>query len=103
MVHELPAVTPRRVFCVYEHRYQSRAVAEDVVRGRFPIQGVTLDLGVEPDWRTATLPPDKEWRLEWNKFYYGLDLAAAASDSGDITFARAWQQLGMSWNAAAPV
>ena len=96
--------SPRRVFCVYEHRYQDRSIADGVVRGRFTIQGQTLDLGVEPDWRgDAALPADKEWRLEWSKFYYGLDLAAAAADSGDPTFARAWQHLVSSWIAQMPI
>ena len=67
MVRDVAAIAPRRVFCVYEHRYQRRAVADEVVRGRFAIQGTTLQLGVEPDWRSASLPPDREWRLEWDE------------------------------------
>ena len=103
MVRDVAAIAPRRVFCVYEHRYQRRAVADEVVRGRFAIQGTTLQLGVEPDWRSASLPPDREWRLEWSKFYYGLDLAAAACETGDAVFARVWQQLVLSWIAQAPI
>ena len=60
---------PRRVFCVFEHKYRSRAVADEIVSGRFPIQGRTIELGAEPDWIGAMLPADREWRLEWSKFY----------------------------------
>src|SRR4029450_5602857 len=77
--------------------YERRTVADAVVQGRFPIQGTTLDLGVEPRWLGAALPADKEWRLEWSKFYYGLDLAAAGSETGRVIYARVWQQLVLSW------
>jgi len=59
-VHESVVPAPRRVFCVYEHKYQRRSVADAVVLGRFPIQGVTPDLGSTPDWLGAALPADKE-------------------------------------------
>jgi heparinase II/III-like protein len=94
---------PRRLFCVYEHRYRSREIAEDVARGLFPIQGVTLDLGQEPDWLAAPLPEDPEWRLEWSKFYYGLDLATAAEETGDARFLHAWQRLVRSWIVQVPI
>jgi uncharacterized heparinase superfamily protein len=94
---------PRRVFCVFEHKYRSRAVADEVVSGRFPIQGRTIELGVEPDWIGALLPADCEWRLEWSKFYYGLDLAAAAEQTGDRKYAVAWQRLVDSWIAQVPI
>jgi hypothetical protein len=103
MVPDLVHASPRRVFCVYEHRHRNRDVADAVVRGRFPIQGVTLDLGLEPDWLGAPLPPDREWRLEWSKFYYGLDLAAAAEQSGDAKYSRAWRRLVRSWIAQVAV
>jgi hypothetical protein len=103
MEREIVAHAPRPVFCVYEHRYRDRAIAEAVIHGRFPIQGVTLELGIEPDWLGAALPADKEWRLEWSKFYYGLNLAAAAEDTRDVAFARAWQQLVLSWIAQVPI
>jgi hypothetical protein len=98
----LSAAAPRRVFCVCEHEYQSRAVADAVVAGRFPIQGITVPLGIEPDWLGAALPRDREWRLEWSKFYYGLDLAAAAEQTGSRTYLTAWQRLVTSWIAQVP-
>jgi len=101
-VHESVVPAPRRVFCVYEHKYQRRSVADAVVLGRFPIQGVTPDLGSTPDWLGAALPADKEWRLEWTKFYYGLDLAAAAEENGSTAYLRAWQRLVVSWIAQVP-
>ena len=93
---------PRRVFCVLDHKYRRRAVADAVAVGRFPIQGTTLDLGLAPDWLGAALPIDREWRLEWIKFYYGLDLAAAAEETGSAMYAQAWQQLVLSWIAQVP-
>ncbi|HKB14200.1 MAG TPA: alginate lyase family protein, partial [Vicinamibacterales bacterium] len=94
---------PRQVFCVYEHHYASRATADAAVAGRFVIQGMTLDLGTEPDWIGAPLPADKEWGLEWVKFYYGLDLATAAEQTGDPAYAAAWQRLVRSWIAQVPI
>ena len=45
---------------------------------RFTFAGETRELGLEPDWLdTPTLPDDEEWRIDWVKFYYGLDLADA--------------------------
>ena len=48
--------------------------------GRFTCAGETRELGTEPDWLGADLPADEEWRIEWVKFYYGLDLAHAYRD-----------------------
>jgi len=96
-------LAPRRLFCVYEHRYRDRHVADAVANGRFPIQGQTLDLGVEPDWMGAALPPDREWRLEWSKFYYGLNLAQAFEETGDLRYCRAWIALVRSWIAQVPI
>jgi heparinase II/III-like protein len=103
MASEVTVAAPRRVFCVSEHRYRSRPIADEVVKGRFLIQGRKLDLGVEPDWLGASLPGDREWRLEWSKFYYGLDLAAAAEETRDARYAHAWQRLVLSWIAQVPV
>ena len=103
MCKTLSAAAPRRVYCVGEHEYQSRAVADAVAAGRFPIQGITVPLGIEPDWLGAALPRDREWRLEWGKFYYGLDLAAAAEQTGSRTYLTAWQRLVTSWIAQAPI
>jgi hypothetical protein len=94
---------PRRVFCVYEHKYRRRSIADAVAAGHFPIQGQTLDLGLTPDWLGATLPADREWRLEWTKFYFGLDLAAAAEETGSAAYAQAWQRLVTSWIAQVRV
>src|SRR4029079_3339201 len=46
---------------------------------------------------------DREWRLEWSKFYYGLDLAAAAEQTGSRIYLTAWQRLVTSWIAQVPV
>jgi hypothetical protein len=95
-------IRPRPVFCVVAHAYRDLAVAGAVCAGRFTHAGVTLDLGVEPDWLTAALPPDAEWRIEWSKFYYGLDLAHAYQETGDVRFARAWERLVRSWIRQVP-
>jgi uncharacterized heparinase superfamily protein len=94
---------PRPVFCVIEHAYRDRAVADAVCRGRFTHAGITLDLGVEPEWLTAAFPADEEWRIEWSKFYYGLHLAHAFVDTGEPRFLETWQRLVHSWIRQVPV
>ena len=69
---------PRPVLCVTEHEHRSRAVADGVRAGRFTVAGETRVLGPDPDWLGARLPADEEWRIEWVKFAWGLDLAHAA-------------------------
>lgn len=96
-------IRPRAVFCVVADAYRDLAVAEAVATGRFTHAGVTLDLGVEPDWTTRALPPDEEWRIEWSKFYYGLDLAHAYQETGDERYPRAWERLVRSWIEQVPV
>ena len=103
MPETVGVTAPRRVYCVYERQHERRVVADAVVVGLFPIQGTVVALGVEPDWQSAALPADREWRLEWSKFYYGLDLAAAAEATGDARYLHAWQRLVGSWIAQVPV
>jgi hypothetical protein len=93
---------PRSLFCVVADAYRDLAVAESVSAGRFTHAGLTLDLGVEPDWTTRSLPPDAEWRIEWSKFYYGLDLAHAYRETGDERYPRAWERLVRSWIEQVP-
>ena len=100
---EFAPCAPRPVYCVIDGEHRNLKVAEAVAEGRFSIQGVTVDLGVEPDWLGAALPADREWRLEWSKFYYGLDLATAAEQSGDGKYAVAWRRLVDSWIAQVPI
>ena len=101
----LPAIDNRwqRVFCVIEQAYRDLRVADEVCEGIFTNAGVTLKLGTRPDWRSAALPPDEEWRIEWYKFYYGLNLAHAFSLTNEEKYRRAWQQLVQSWIAQMPV
>ncbi|MDQ3816888.1 MAG: heparinase II/III family protein [Acidobacteriota bacterium] len=95
---------PRPVFCVVEHAYRDRDVADEVCEGRFTHAGITLDLGLEPDWLTDGLRTrDEEWRIEWSKFYYGLDLAYAFCETGDTKYLRAWERLLCSWMRQVPV
>ena len=96
-------VAPRPVFCVIEQAYRDRAVAEEVCAGRFTHMGITLELGVEPDWLSGDLPQDEEWRIEWSKFYYGLDLAQAFRETGDHKYLRSWEKLVRSWIRQVPV
>jgi hypothetical protein len=81
------------VFCVVEHAYCDLAVAEAACAGRFTLAGETVDVGPEPDWLGAALPPDPEWRIEWTKFYFGLDLANAYAETGERRFVAAWERL----------
>ncbi|HEX8722079.1 MAG TPA: alginate lyase family protein [Pyrinomonadaceae bacterium] len=94
---------PRPVFCVVADAYRDLAVAEAVCAGRFTHAGVTLELGREPDWLTSAFPEDAEWRIEWSKFYYGLDLAHAYRETGDARFPSAWERLVRSWVRQVPV
>jgi hypothetical protein len=94
---------PRPVLCVTEHEHRSRAIADGVLAGRFTVAGETRTLGTDPDWLGASLPDDEEWRIEWVKFGWGLDLAHAAAETGDHRYARAWERLTASWiRQAAP-
>ncbi len=94
--------TPRPVFCVIDHACRDLEVAEAVVAGRFTHVGMTLELGAEPDWLGAPFPADKEWRIEWSKFYFGLDLAHAFAESGDPRFSECWERLVRSWIRQVP-
>jgi hypothetical protein len=94
---------PRPVFCVIEREYRDRAIAEAVSRGRYLHHGVALDLGLEPDWLGAPVPQDREWRLEWSKFYYGLDLAWAFHQTGERRFQETWERLVRSWIRQVPI
>src|ERR1044072_9193688 len=96
-------VAPRPVFCVIEQAYRNRAVTEEVCEGRFTHIGITLELGVEPDWLACDLPADEEWRIEWRKFYYELDLAQAFRETGDYKHLRTWEQLVRTWIGQVPI
>jgi hypothetical protein len=105
IIHSLPALNHRwqRVFCVVENAYRDLRVADDVCEGIFTHAGLTLKLGTEPEWLTTALPADEEWRIEWYKFYYGLNLAHAFSLTSDEKYRRAWQRLVQSWIAQMPI
>ncbi len=101
----MPASTqirPRPVFCVIEHAYRDRRIADDVCLGKFTENGVTLGLGLEPNWLKDGLPHDEEWQIAWIKFYFGLELAAAYSETGEARFQQAWEKLVASWIRQAP-
>jgi hypothetical protein len=94
---------PRDLYCVLEHEHRDRGVAEAVTAGRFTYFGTTLELGTRPDWASAALPPDEEWRIVWSKFYEGLDLAHAFAETGEHRFLETWEQLVSSWIRQVPV
>ncbi|MGH3343407.1 MAG: alginate lyase family protein [Carbonactinosporaceae bacterium] len=96
-------ILPRPLYCITRDVHNDRSVAEAVHEGRFTHAGITLDLGTVPDWLGADLPPDEEWRIEWNKFYYGLDLANAFVETGDAEFLHTWERLVDSWIRQVPV
>ena len=97
------AVRPRKVFCVVEHEHRDLALAAAVVRGRFTHVGVTAELGPDPDWLRAEVPPDEEWRIDWWKFGYGLDLAHAFAATGDQAYRATWERLVGSFIDQVPV
>src|SRR4051812_14123225 len=90
-------VRPRQVFCPIEENHRDLKLAADVLVGRFRNAGAALDLGMPPDWRTGGLAHDEEWHIEWSKFYFGLDLAHAFSETGDQKYVAAWQALVAGW------
>jgi uncharacterized heparinase superfamily protein len=90
------------VFSVIEHLHRDRAVADDAVAGRFTCAGETVELGPEPDWWSAAVPADEEWRIDWVKFYYGLDLAHAYRTTGDGRYRDAWERLVRSFLDQVP-
>jgi hypothetical protein len=93
----------RALFCVVEHEHRDLGLAAAVVRGRFTHVGVTADLGSDPDWLAEDLPPDEEWRIDWWKFGYGLDLAYAFAATDDVVYIRAWERLVDSFVHRVPV
>jgi hypothetical protein len=98
----LAAVRPRPVLCINEHEHRDRELAAAVAGGRFTHVGETVSLGTEPDWLHAALPDDEEWRIEWVKFYYGLDLADAFRATGERRYLEAWERLVGSFIAQVP-
>ena len=103
MIHPPVQAKPRAVFCVIEHLHRDVALAEQICAGRFTHAGLTLNLGAKPDWLTSAFPADAEWRIEWSKFYYGLDLAAAFDETGDPKFIYTWEDLVRTWIEQVPV
>jgi hypothetical protein len=101
--HASTQIRPRPVFCVIEHAYRDRRIAEDVCLGKFTENGVTLELGLDPNWLAAGLPHDEEWQIAWIKFYFGLDLAAAFVETGEARFQHAWEKLVASWIRQVPL
>ncbi|HEY6195373.1 MAG TPA: alginate lyase family protein [Candidatus Eisenbacteria bacterium] len=97
------AVRPRKVVHPGASGFRDPATADDVCAGRFTHLGITLDLGLDPDWLTAELPADKEWRREWSKFGYGRDLARAFGETNDARYVRAWERLVRSWILDVPI
>ena len=98
----IATLAPRPVLCVTEHEHHDHELAEAVAAGRFTFAGETRTLGTEPDWLGADLPADEEWRIEWVKFGYGLDLASAHETTGEPRFATAWERLVASWIRQVP-
>jgi hypothetical protein len=101
--HASTQIRPRPIFCVIEHAYRDRNIAEDVCAGKFTENGVTLELGLNPKWLVAGLPHDEEWQIAWIKFYFGLDLATAFTETGETRFQHAWERLVASWIRQVPV
>lgn len=96
-------VVPRPVYCITRDVHKDHATAEEVSNGRFTHAGMTLDLGPQPDWLSDDLPADAEWRIEWSKFYYGLDLANSFYTTGESRYLRVWERLVESWIRQVPI
>ena len=98
----MTAVAARELFCVTAHEHCDRDVADGVLAGRFTVAGETRALGPQPDWHDAPLPADEEWRIEWVKFGWGLDLAHAGAETGERAYRDAWDRLVTSWIEQVP-
>jgi len=94
---------PRSVACIVAGVHRDCAVADAACAGRFTYNGITLELGLEPDWLSAGVADDKEWGIECGKFYYGLDLAHAFRETGEPRYLAAWERLVLSWIRRVPV
>ena len=99
---EIGALRPNPVFCVIDGAHRELAIADAVRAGRFAIAGIELSLGCPPDWLNAGLPSDAEWEIEFQKFYYGLDLAHAFQATGDAGYVECFEALVESWLAQVP-
>ncbi|HEX7297186.1 MAG TPA: heparinase II/III family protein, partial [Pyrinomonadaceae bacterium] len=99
----LPRSRSRDVFCVIEHSYRDLGIAGGVCEGIFTNAGLTIAIGNPPDWLSKALPADEEWKIEWYKFYYGLDLAYAFSTTGDERYRSTWKLLTQSWIDQMPI
>ena len=87
----MTSVVARPVLDMTEHEHRDRELADAIAEhGRFTIAGDTRTLGADPDWHSADLPADEEWRIEWVKFGWGLDLAHAGHED-------TWRRLTESW------
>ncbi len=93
---------PRSVFLPAAHLRNSPDVARAVCEGTFTAAGATVHVGWPTRWRADDLHPDREWWIEWIKFYYGLDLAHAFADTGEARYAATWQRLVQSWIDTVP-
>ena len=93
---------PRTVVYPSTSSFRDRALSDDVCAGRFSHLGITLELGVEPDWLTTNVPADKEWQREWSKFGYGRNLGQAFVETNDARYLRAWERLVRSWILQVP-
>jgi len=96
------AIAPSALYCVIAGEHRDLGVAEDACAGRFTHGGVTLELGLPPDWSAACLERDPEWRIECSKFLWGLDLAHAHEATGDARFREAWEAIVWSWIDQVP-
>ena len=95
----LPRSRWREVFCIIEHAHRDLNIANAVCEGTFTNAGQAVAIGNPPDWLSDELPADEEWKIEWYKFYYGLDLAYAFSITGDERYRSTWKRLVQSWIA----
>src|SRR5262249_50891292 len=91
------------LYCPIAHAHERLDIAEDVCAGRFTHHGLSLDLGLPPDWHDPPPPADEEWGIEWWKHYEGLDLAHAFHATGERRFAEAWESLVASFVEQIPV
>lgn len=96
------SAAPALVFSVLDDACRDIAVADDVVAGAFVAAGRRIVLGPRPDWTADPCPDDKEWRIEWVKFYYGLDLAHAFAATGDRRYLDTFVGLVESFVAQVP-
>ena len=80
------------------------AVARDALEGRFSFLGRREDLGNEVDWTRSDLDRGTRlWKTLLHEFPFALDLARAATLTGEAVYRERLLALARGWRASSPI